>query len=92
MVRIPTSTDHDLLIKLSTQMDAVRDDIQKLSDGASSRLTRLETTTASQVEVTDHEIRIRKLEKSTWSVIAIASAFAAVVGWLSNALGSGLHI
>lgn len=80
MARDKNSTeDHDLLIELRTQMIAVRDDIKKLSD-----------TTVFQLG--DHEVRLRKVEKSTWSITIIATVAATIVGWLSSAVGNGLHL
>ena len=49
LTNISNSADHDLLIKLETKMDGLKEDIRSLSDG-----------TAKQIN--DHEVRINSLE------------------------------
>ena len=53
--------DHDLLVTMHEQIKQVRVDIQDLKDGTSTKIS-------------DHELRIRRLE--LWSAIAIGFMYA----------------
>ena len=63
--------DHDLLIELRTEMRGVRDDIQKLTDGTALRLKALEDDHVTRIDHTDHENRIRFIEKYVWGAVGI---------------------
>jgi hypothetical protein len=52
------NSDHDLLIELRTEMQGVRRDIKELTDGTAGKLS-------------DHETRLRFIEKYVWGAIAI---------------------
>ncbi len=51
-------SDHDLLITLHEQVKGIRSDIKDLTEGTSYKIT-------------DHELRIRRLE--TWGFISIGA-------------------
>lgn len=61
------SQDHDLIIKLDTKMDALKEDIQKLNDGVSK-------------QIGDHETRIKVLEKGMTKLMAYGTAVIFAVG------------
>lgn len=54
-------TDHDLLITMHEQIKGIKADIKDLKDGTSATLT-------------DHEMRIRRLE--LWGALAIGFMYA----------------
>jgi hypothetical protein len=62
-------SDHDLLIELRTEMRGVRDDIKGLKEGTSLQLS-------------DHEMRIRLVEKRVWTASGIASVLGMIGGYL----------
>lgn len=71
------SADHDLLIKLNTLVEAVREDIRTMNNGV-------------QASLVDHETRIRSLERQRWLIVGGAAAVAAVIGWFTNFFGHGI--
>lgn len=83
-------SDHDLLIELKTQMVAVREDIQKLSDTTFTRLTNLEQNSVSKFQFDDHETRMRSLERQRWMIVGGSAVVAAIIGYASNIIGK-LH-
>lgn len=86
MERNQATQDHDLLIELRTEMRGMREDIKSLSDGMSAKIS-------------DHEMRIRGIEKTTDNLMAkmvfgisifsfvMAVLSALVVGWLKKGFG-----
>lgn len=60
--------DHDLLIELRTEMKNLRGDVRELKDNVATRVSNLETEKADKTEVSDHESRLRKLEKFGWMI------------------------
>lgn len=66
--------DRDLLIELRTQMGAVRDDIKDLKDNFSVRVSNLEQNAVSKIETTDHENRLRFIERYMWTAIGVLAA------------------
>jgi hypothetical protein len=92
--------DRDLLIELKTQMDMVRSDIRELRDGFAQRVATLEAQKLGREEAqrlhtdtitttTDHETRLRFLERYGWMAIGILAAaeFAFKFFPLSNLFG-----
>ena len=63
--------DHDLLIELRTEMRGVREDIQNLTNGTTTRLSSLENDHVSRKERDDLENRMRFVEKYVWGAIGI---------------------
>lgn len=61
LVNANNSGDHDLIIKLDTKMDALKEDIKMLNDGTSTKIS-------------DHELRLRRLE--VWGFTAIGILLA----------------
>lgn len=55
------SADHDLIIKLDTKMDALKEDIRMLNDGTATKIG-------------DHETRMRRLE--LWGFMSIGFLYA----------------
>ena len=53
--------DHDLLVTMHEQMKGIKNDIKDMKDGTATKLS-------------DHEIRIRRLE--LWGAIAIGFGYA----------------
>ena len=76
---MPNSQDHDLLIRLDTNMMNLTDEVRLLRDGSAKRLTDVEngkldkTSFDSFISTAfgDHEKRIRKVEKYYFSALAI---------------------
>jgi len=68
-----SSADHDLLIKLETKMDGLKDDIKGLSDGTSK-------------QISDHEIRINSLEVEKTRTAVLLSIGIGLLGLLSSLL------
>ncbi len=60
------SQDHDLLTKLDVKVDALKEDIRILNDGTSSKIS-------------DHELRIRLLEKYVWLAIGMLAVLQIVL-------------
>ena len=54
-------SDHDLLITMHEQIKGIKIDIKEIKDGTSAKLT-------------DHELRVRRLEQ--WGGIAVGLGFA----------------
>lgn len=71
--------DHDLLIRLDTNMSNLTDEVRLLRDGSAKRLTdvengKLDKTSFESFLATpfaDHEKRIRKVEKYYFGALAI---------------------
>lgn len=61
MEETSSMNDHDLLVTLHEQIKNVRDDIRDLKDD-------------TKAKVTDHEMRIRRLE--LWGAIAVGISYA----------------
>ena len=59
--RAMRQSDHDLLISLHEQVKGIRDDIKDLTDGTSTKIT-------------DHELRIRRLEYALALAIGLSIA------------------
>lgn len=62
-------SDHDVLIELRTEMRLLRGDIKEMKD-------------ASTISVTDHEQRIRNLEKNLWRFSGGVLVLSTLVGYL----------
>lgn len=73
LVNITSSADHDLLIKLETKMDGLKEDIRLLSDG-----------TAKQIN--DHEIRLNALETEKTRTTVMLSIGVGILGLLVSLL------
>jgi len=58
---IHNMSDHDLLVTMHEQVKNIRADIKELKEGTSEKLS-------------DHEIRIRRLE--TWGAILVGVSYA----------------
>lgn len=61
------SEDHNLLIKLDTKVDALKEDIKMLNDGTNSKIE-------------DHETRIRSNEKNITKILTWGTAAISVLG------------
>jgi hypothetical protein len=61
------SQDHDLLQRLDTKVDALKDDIKSLSSGFSEKMN-------------DHENRIRDNEKNITKIVTWGSALTVMIG------------
>lgn len=66
-------TDHDLLITLIGEVKALRDDLKRTSD-------------ASALITSDHETRIRSLERARWTVAGAAGILGAGITLGANYL------
>lgn len=66
--------DHDLLVELKTEMRGLRDDFRDMKDGVKEN-------------VSDHEDRIRSLEKTQTQVITWGSAGIVILGVAEFLLG-----
>lgn len=73
------SADHDLLIEVNTTLKYVREEIGQLTQSISDNGL-------------DHETRIRSLERQRWMIVGASSIVAALIGWISNIVGSGGHL
>lgn len=60
-------SDHDLIVKLDTKVDALKDDIKLLNDGANTRQL-------------DHEVRIKSLESTTTKLYAYGASLVFAAG------------
>lgn len=65
--QIILSDDHNLLIKLDTKVDALKDDIKMLSDGTSTKIN-------------DHETRLRANEASITKILTWGTASIVILG------------
>jgi hypothetical protein len=64
-------SDHDVLIELRTEMRGMRSDIKDLRNGTSERIT-------------DHELRLRALERRVWIASGAATVAGIIGGWLAS--------
>ncbi len=55
--------DHDLLIRLDQKVDALAGAVQRIEDNTATRLSALENDHVTAKEFSDHEKRIRFLER-----------------------------
>lgn len=69
--------DHNLLIKLDTKVDALKEDIKTLSDNTTARLI-------------DHETRIRLLETGVTRVMTFGAAGVIILGIAQFLIGKYL--
>jgi uncharacterized protein YlxW (UPF0749 family) len=58
--------DHDLLVELNTRVQALQTDLQTKVNQLQQDLALLRSSTASNLTVSDHENRLRKLERYYW--------------------------
>ena len=65
-----TDGDHDLIIRLDSKMDDLKDDIKDLSDG-------------TKVQINDHENRLRLVEHGQWKWAGISSLSGVAGGIIS---------
>lgn len=88
------SDDHDLLIKLSTQIDRLSEDIKELKSGTSKRIDDLEKDKADKKEFDDlkmdlyttREKRIRSLENKVGNFWVTVSLYSVALGALATVL------
>ena len=73
----PTTTDHDLIIRLDSKMDDLKQDIKDLKDG---------TTT----QIQDHEARLRTLEKEAEDHILVKKVVYGAVSFILLAVLSSV--
>ncbi len=66
-------TDHDILIRLSTQ-----------SEGIATQLNNLATNQAR--DAANMDTRVRALEQARWMIVGAAAAVGALAGYLSQFL------
>lgn len=74
----PMTNDHDILIELRTKMDDMRSSVDLLLKAQGSFVTK-EDLKEHLKQSTDHEMRIRMLEKGqtqvmTWGTVALIAA------------------
>lgn len=74
-----TSDDHDLLIRIDTQMKGLKDDIKDLKDGTS-------------ITIADHEKRISCLEIAKGETKGASGGMRAMWGWVAFAILSIISI
>lgn len=89
---LANNADHDLLIRLDTQMGAIRDDIQKLSDNTFGRLATLEQNSINKSSFDDHEQRIRKMEKYQWLQMGAAGAVGGLIIQAINLISGTISV
>lgn len=93
VVDTKTSGDHDLLIKVEVKLDALKDDIQKLSDGTAVRISNLEMVKLDakdsypflykdkvEERLADHESRIRINTERIIKIMTWGSAGIIIIG------------
>ena len=68
-----TTSDHDLLIEIKTELRLLRDSIASESKETSRRIA-------------DHELRLRALERSKWVTVGGASVVATLINFIVGKL------
>lgn len=58
--------DHDLLIQVNTRLEDIQKDWPQKMESMKAEITLLRASSATSVEVADHEKRLRKLERYYW--------------------------
>ena len=69
--------DNDLLIELKVQLAGLKDDIKELGNKTEAQVKQMSDGTA--IELTDHEKRIRDLEKGMTRILTYGSAIIIVL-------------
>lgn len=67
------SSDHDTIIRVETKMDAMASDIKEIKDGTTAKLT-------------DHELRIKKIEDDVLVAKTNVSAYRVMGGVIGGAI------
>ncbi len=67
-------TDHDLLIKIHTQVERVITDVQGLNDNYSSKIRDLENNKLDKTEIAELKSDIKWLQRIAYSGLGILSA------------------
>lgn len=88
------SDDHDLLIKLSTQIERLSDDVKELKDGTSQKIVNLERDKADKCELNElkdtvyvaNEKRLRSLETKVGNFWVTISLYSVALGALATVL------
>lgn len=68
------SPDHDLLIEVNARLQTLHSDLQTKVTQLQQDLALLRASSASSVTVSDHEVRLRKLERYYWMGIGVVLA------------------
>lgn len=71
------SNDHDLIIKLDTKMDSLKEDIKALADGTNTKMN-------------DHEARLRVIEKESEDHVIVKKVVYGAVGFILVAVLSAI--
>ena len=71
--------DHDLLTKLDAKVDQIQLDVTTLKNQGSNYVSQTEHTEVCKIQ-TDHETRLRRVEKSVWQAFAYATGAGAIIG------------
>lgn len=66
--------DHDILIKIQTEVGFIRQEIKDLTENTTGRITALEVGKAPTTTTADHETRLRILERWGWKAIGALAA------------------
>ena len=74
VANVKSSDDHDLIIKLDTKMDGLKEDIKALNDGTSAKIS-------------DHELRIKALEISITKVFTFGAVALIILGIVQFLVG-----
>jgi len=69
--------DHDLLIELKVQMSGLKEDIKELGNKTEAQVKVMSEGTV--IDLSDHEKRIRELEKSVTRILTYGSAIIIVL-------------
>lgn len=76
--------DHDLLVELRTDMRAVKETLQTISEKEDTHLTKAdfaEFVKANDIVHNDHENRIRLLEQNRWVIAGGISVIVMLIGF-----------
>lgn len=76
------NSDHDLLIKIATQVERLISDVADLKTNTVGRVEKLELEKANECDVEKLKERIQSLENWRWYIVWIATMISIVAGFI----------
>ena len=65
----PNESDHDILLDMRGDIKVLKEAMQEMKD-------------TTKAQITDHELRIRLIERWVWSAIGVLTVAVIIIGWI----------